>query len=92
MAQANQVRTNSYDIELNLTFVALLKALVDKLIPGLSNTTRILLVSQIEEELATEHGPLTVLEHVIQACEDRQKIIKEYERTYSHTHFVINIS
>lgn len=75
---------------------ALLKAIADKLIPGLPDNLRILLVSQVEDEgqaslLAgedeqTQRDPeLTVTERVVKSDWRREKAMMEQQRL-SHIH------
>ncbi|KAI5479106.1 Iron complex transport system ATP-binding protein [Pseudohyphozyma bogoriensis] len=56
----------------------LLKAISDKLIPGLGNSIRILLLSQIEDatRAATEEGG-SVLDHVVRGDKERLKAVEE---------------
>jgi ATP-binding cassette subfamily F protein 3 len=70
----------------------LLTALADKLIPGLSTTIRILLLSQVEDSARAESKPgVTVLEHVIAGAYSLPLIPKDslanqplYRRQTSH--------
>ncbi|KAF8213955.1 P-loop containing nucleoside triphosphate hydrolase protein [Mycena galopus ATCC 62051] len=59
----------------------LLTAIADKLIPGLSPSIRILLLSQVEDSArATESvGAINVLEHVVKGDKERQAAVEEFE-------------
>ncbi|KAJ6515472.1 P-loop containing nucleoside triphosphate hydrolase protein [Mycena sanguinolenta] len=59
----------------------LLSAIADKLIPGLSPSIRILLLSQVEDSArATDGvGSISVLEHVVKGDKERQAAVEEFE-------------
>ncbi|KAI0343208.1 P-loop containing nucleoside triphosphate hydrolase protein [Trametopsis cervina] len=60
----------------------LLQAIADKLIPGISNGIRILLVSQVQDTsnaLLSEDGDTSVLQHVIHGDKKRSEAMKEFE-------------
>jgi ATP-binding cassette, subfamily F, member 3 len=55
----------------------LLKALSDKLIPGLSQSLRILLLSQVDDSARAEaHAGLSVLEHTVQGDKRRLQLLE----------------
>ena len=65
---------------------ALLQAVADKLIPGISTSVRILLVSQVEDTsyaLLDEDKDTTVLQHVIHGDKKRADAMKEFDCTCS---------
>ena len=75
---------------------ALLKAIADKLIPGLPENLRILLVSQVDDEQEgfmlsgedeqTQHDPeLTVTERVVKSDRRRDRAMVEQQRLSIHT-------
>jgi ATP-binding cassette, subfamily F, member 3 len=65
-----------------LSISALLQAIADKLIPGISSAVRILLVSQVEDTnyaLHVEDDSVTVLQHVVRGDKQRTDAMKEFE-------------
>ncbi|KAF7352440.1 Iron complex transport system ATP-binding protein [Mycena venus] len=67
----------------------LLTAIADKLIPGLSPSIRILLLSQVEDSVRAtdtpDAGSISVLEHVVKGDKERQAAVEEFEGTYMYT-------
>lgn len=62
----------------------LLKAVAERLIPGLNPTIRVLLLSQIEDaERGLNEGGGTVLEHVVRGDKGRQRAVDEFERAWA---------
>ncbi|KAJ6561577.1 P-loop containing nucleoside triphosphate hydrolase protein [Mycena vulgaris] len=61
----------------------LLSAIADKLIPGLSPSIRILLLSQVEDSARATENPgvesINVLEHVVKGDKERQAAVEEFE-------------
>ncbi|KAK7062089.1 iron complex transport system ATP-binding protein [Favolaschia claudopus] len=61
----------------------LLTAIADKLIPGLSPSIRILLLSQVEDSARATDAPgvgsINVLEHVVKGDKERQAAVEEFE-------------
>ncbi|KAF7355682.1 Iron complex transport system ATP-binding protein [Mycena sanguinolenta] len=63
----------------------LLTAIADKLIPGLSPSIRILLLSQVEDSARATDGveSVSVLEHVVKGDKERQAAVEEFEGTFA---------
>ncbi|KAJ7693913.1 P-loop containing nucleoside triphosphate hydrolase protein [Mycena rosella] len=61
----------------------LLSAIADKLIPGLSPSIRILLLSQVEDSARATDNPgaesISVLQHVVKGDKQRQAAVEEFE-------------
>jgi ATPase subunit of ABC transporter with duplicated ATPase domains len=66
----------------------LLTAIADKLIPGLSPSIRILLLSQVEDSARATDTPgvesINVLEHVVKGDKERQAAVEELESRYAY--------
>ncbi|KAJ7126423.1 P-loop containing nucleoside triphosphate hydrolase protein [Mycena crocata] len=64
----------------------LLTAIADKLIPGLSPSIRILLLSQVEDSARATDEPgvasINVLEHVVKGDKERQAAVEELDGAY----------
>ncbi len=57
----------------------LLRAVADKLIPGIPENVRILLVTQIQEE-GEDVDQLTIVQSVVKADVNREKALDQYQR------------
>ena len=67
-------------------YTALLKAVSEKLIPGLPENLRVLLAGQVEEhsdEYSTDADPTSVIQKVMDSDIRRVELTQEYESTYS---------
>lgn len=61
---------------------ALLRAMADKLIPGIPHPTRIAILQQTEDEktdVGTDTGHITVLEQVMGSDQTRNEVIQRME-------------
>ena len=91
--QENRVSPDAYSVKTTCSHhTALLQAIADKLIPGLSQSLRIVLVSQVTDSArAVDHtqdvrgetaGPLSVLQHVVRGDIRRTAAMREFNRQY----------
>jgi hypothetical protein len=64
----------------------LLQAIADKLIPGIAENMRILLVTQIVEA-NSPYLDLSIVQSVIQADARRESVLKEYEGELGHLEY-----
>lgn len=81
-SQSQRVYSLADNTDTHNRLTALLQAIADKLIPGISTGIRILLVSQVQDTsnaLLSEDGDTSVLQHVIHGDKKRTEAMKEFE-------------